>query len=145
MLFFNKQLRTEEKIIAELSKKIKKAETVYMHNEGNAEVYELPGGFWISFDVVTNKLEITNGGKKILDLDCKYYGYDDGYNNKLQAARYNWFSALLDRARKRLEKDEKLRQKTSKLKKARKSILAKKSKSIEQKALEAVLQEIREA
>lgn len=140
MLIFNKQYRTEEKIIAELAKKIKNAEPFFMHIDGNAEVYELPGGMWISFDVVTYKLEVTIGGKRVIELDCKFDA-----NDNMQQARNNWFSVLLNSyARKRLEKIEKARQKVAKMNNAKKSILAKKPKTVEQKILEQALQKIKE-
>lgn len=140
MLIFNKQYRAEEKIIAELAKKIKKAETLFMHIDGNAEVYELPGGMWISFDVVTYKLEVTIGGDRVIDFDCKFDS-----NDEMQQVRNNWFSGLLNNyARKCFEKIEKAKQKSSGLNKARKSILAKKAKTTEQKILERALQQIKE-
>jgi len=140
MLIFNKQYRAEEKIIAELAKKIKKAETLFMHTDGNAEVYELPGGMWISFNVVTYKIEVTIGGNHVIDFDCLFDS-----NEEMQHVRNKWFSVLLnDYARKRLEKIEKSKQKSTGLNKARKLILAKKSKTEEQKILEQALQQIKE-
>ena len=53
-------------------------------------------------------------GKEILSLDCEY---DDA--DRMQQARFNWFSGVLADARKRYEKDtgkEKMRKATAKIK-----------------------------
>lgn len=144
MLFFNTQYRDEQKIIDELAKKIKKAETFYMHPEDkNKEVYELPGGLWISFDVVTYDLEVTIGGKPEFRLNCKYDNYD-----KLQTARSNAFSSLLDKARKRLAKEDKKREKSqkrqAKYKRATNLLNAKKKANTEHRILQTTLKRIKE-
>jgi len=112
MLIFNKQYRDEEKIISALAKKIKKSKTIKGHHKINQEIYELDN-LVIDLDVTTYTLSVSSNNKKIIDLNCQYDTYD-----RLQQVRYDWFSYLLDLARKRciknFEKDEKNNEKLKK-------------------------------
>ena len=112
---FSKQFRTEEKIFSELTKKIKESEKITQSWDGLAEVYKLD----------TCKIEFISAepaelfvydksGKRILSLDC---GYSD--TDRMQRARFRWFSGLLEDVRKRYEKytgKEKMRKATAKIK-----------------------------
>ena len=114
ILIFNKQFRTEEKIISELMKKIKKSATVNKSYEGNTEKYEFDN-LDVFFDIIDRKVVVTNKmGDKIMSMDCNYDAYDE-----MQIVRANWFSELLDKARARdedKEKDKKMRMATAKVK-----------------------------
>ena len=113
ILIFNKQFRTEEKIISELMKKIKKSATVNKSCEGNTEKYEFDN-LDVFFGLIDRKVVVTNKmGDKIMSMDCNYDAYDE-----MQKARANWFSELLDKARARedKEKDKKMRMATANVK-----------------------------
>ena len=113
ILIFNKQFRTEEKIISELMKKIKKSATVNRSYEGNTEKYELDN-LDVFFDIIDRKVVVTNKmGDKIMSMDCNYDAYDE-----MQKARANWFTELLDKARacENKEKDKKMRMATANVK-----------------------------
>lgn len=113
ILIFNKQFRTEEKIISELMKKIKKSATVNRSYEGNTEKYELDN-LDVFFDIIDRKVVVTNKmGDKIMSMDCNYDAYDE-----MQIARANWFTELLDKARayENKEKDKKMRMATANVK-----------------------------
>ena len=110
MLFGNKQLRIEEKMIGDLHKKIKKSEGFSVEAEKNKEIYHLDT-IDIVFDIVARTLVVTDkSGEVIVDIDCKF----DSYSNE-QKKRFSLFGALLDAARKRDDK-EKLKNGISKVK-----------------------------
>ena len=110
ILIFNKQFRTEEKIISELMKKIKKSATVNKSYEGNTEKYEFDN-LDVFFDIIDRKVVVTNKmGDEIMSMDCHYDAYDE-----MQEVRSNWFSELLNKARVK-EKDKKMRMATAKKK-----------------------------
>lgn len=109
---FSKQFRTEEKIFSELAKKIKESKKITQSRDGLAEVYKLDT---IRIEFISAKILVYDkSGKEILSLNCKY---DDA--DRMQQARYNWFSGVLADARKRYEKDtgkEKMRRAAAKIK-----------------------------
>ena len=110
ILIFNKQFRTEEKIISELMKKIKKSATVNKSYEGNTEKYEFDN-LDVFFDIIDRKVVVTNKmGDEIMSMDCHYDAYDE-----MQEVRSNWFSELLNKARAK-EKYKKMRMATAKKK-----------------------------
>ena len=110
ILIFNKKFRTEEKIISELMKKIKKSATVNKSYEGNTEKYEFDN-LDVFFDIIDRKVVVTNKmGDEIRSMDCHYDAYDE-----MQEVRSNWFSELLNKARVK-EKDKKMRMATAKKK-----------------------------
>lgn len=117
MLIFNKQFRTEEKIISVLIKRIKKSNKIDFSFFKNTEVFKLDN-ITIYFDVVERELLVKdNADKKILSMDCHYDAY-----NEMQTARYNWFSELLGVAKdcygKAIKQKEKLKAASEKLKPA---------------------------
>ena len=110
ILIFNKQFRTEEKIISELVKKIKKSAKFNKSYEGNTEKYELDN-LDVFFDIIDRKVVVTNKmGDEIMSMDCHYDAYDE-----MQEVRSNWFSELLNKARAK-EKYKKMRMATAKKK-----------------------------
>ena len=110
ILIFNKQFRTEEKIISELVKKIKKSAKFNKSYEGNTEKYEFDN-LDVFFDIIDRKVVVTNKmGDEIMSMDCHYDAYDE-----MQEVRSNWFSELLNKARAK-EKYKKMRMATAKKK-----------------------------
>ena len=119
LMIFNKQFRTEEKIISELIKKIKKSKKIVMSYVGNAEVYELDT-IDISFDTVKHELLVEDkSGKKIMSLDCNY-----DMHNEMQQARSNWFHEVLNKSRERYDKESAALEKQEKWKKSNKKATA---------------------
>lgn len=101
MLIFNKEFRTEEKIISALIKKIAKSATVSVNYNGNVEKYEFDT-FDVSFDVPDRKILVTDKvGDQIMSMDCHYDAYDE-----MQEVRSNWFHQTLENARRRHGKEQ---------------------------------------
>ncbi len=124
MLIFNKQFRAEEKVINELRKKIKKTENFdrldgifdRLDSKDNCEKYVLDN-ITISFNVLDGDLTVTDkNNNEIVTINC---GFKD---EPLQQARYNWFSDLLDFARKRFEEKEMKMAKIEEMQKAKNAV-----------------------
>ena len=124
MLIFNKQFRAEEKVINELRKKIKKTENFdrldgifdRLDSKDNCEKYVLDN-ITISFNVLDGDLTVTDkNNNEIVTINC---GFKD---EPLQQARYNWFSDLLDFARKRFEEKEMKMAKIKEIQKAKNAV-----------------------
>ena len=116
MLIFNKQFRAEEKVINELRKKIKKTENFDRLDKGNCEKYVLDN-ITISFNVLDGDLTVTDkNNNEIVTINC---GFKD---EPLQQARNNWFSDLLDFARKRFEEKEMKMAKIKEIQKAKNAV-----------------------
>ena len=119
LLFLNKQFRTEEKIVSELIKKIKKSKTIHQNVVGNKEIYSLDG-FDICFETTDCKFVVTDkDDKKIVAMDC-HYDPDD----EMQEARANWFYELENVARECYDKKMSAREKQSKWKRGTNAVSA---------------------
>lgn len=142
LLIFNKQFRTEEKIISELIKKIKKSKVIVLSYIGDAEVYALDN-IDISLDVVKHELVVTDkSDKNIVTMDCNYDAFDEK-----QQARSDWFSEVLEQARDRYGKELNLIKKQEKFKNANQKVLMvnnlKKKQQAEQNAMVEALGKIK--
>jgi len=120
-LIFNKEFRETEKTMSILyskAKKSEKLERVYEKDEKNEEweVFKLDT-MDVCFYLPERKLVVKDkAGKKIIELDCHYDGY-----NELQDAKSNQFSALLQAVRKLYDKrveSQKMKDATAQAKKA---------------------------
>lgn len=145
-LIFNKQYRTEEKLISELAKKIKKSLSFKSYDAGdkdNEEIYELDSVF-IGFDITNHKITVSDkAGNEIVSLDCKYNAYDE-----FQQARGKWFHYLLcGVARKRKKQEEEKQKKLEAMQKATKALdVATKTKEkqlLQQQVIQDALDKIR--
>ena len=101
MLIFNKQFRTEEKIISELAKKIRKSKK-FIKSYKSGEAYELDT-IEIEFFVVSpvEIIVFDKSGETILSMNCDRHAGDE-----MQDVRNRWFSELLERARIRDRKEQ---------------------------------------
>ena len=116
MLFFNKALRIEKKIIDELHKYVRKSAKITCKTEGNKEVYYLDG-IDISFDVKSKMLKAADKqGKEIVAMNCDFT-QDVG-----QQTKFDWFSHLLEFARETYTKKNARVAKKEKMQKAKKDI-----------------------
>lgn len=116
MLFFNKALRTEKKIIDELHKYVRKSKKITSKTDGNKEVYYLDN-IDISFDVKTKVLRATDKrGVEIVAMNCDFTQDLD------QQRKFDWFSHLLNTAREAYDKKEAQKAKIKKMQKAKKNI-----------------------
>jgi len=135
MLIFNKQFRTEEKIISELIKKIKKSEKFVQSWDDLEEVYDLDTikiGF---ISMQPKELKVYDkSGKEILSMGCEYQS-----GNEMQEVRANWFHELLERARKRDQKEKDKKQ----MRKATATIKAKKQSKAKEAAMMKALEQIK--
>ena len=89
-LIFNKQFRAEERLVAELGRKIKKSETFRVSRRGNTETYSLDS-MNIAFDVISHEIIARDkSGKIVFAMDCSYDA-----NDEMQHQRFHWFHHLL--------------------------------------------------
>jgi hypothetical protein len=113
---FNKQYRTEEKIIGTLIKNIKKSKLFVNYAEGNDEVYELDN-MNVRFTIVNKNIIVVTdkSGNEIISMDCTYD------NDEVQSVRANWFHGVIEIARKRQDKEKEKQEKAKKLQEAKKA------------------------
>lgn len=93
VLIFNKQYRQESNLISDLSKKIKKSQSLRKEYKGNNEIYTLDN-IIIDFAITDNTITVKDKKKNVIvALDCKWA------QEELQEARFYMFSNLLNVAR----------------------------------------------
>lgn len=132
-LVFTKQYRAEEKIISELTKKIKKSNSFKYSVVKNTETYELDG-IVIDFTLTQSRKMVVRdkAGEEIYSMNGDYDMLDE-----MQETRFNWFSHLLTVAREREADKQAKKQKTKKLKDAKEALdAAEKAKLKEQQILD---------
>jgi len=135
MLIFNKQFRTEEKIISELVKKIKKSEKFVQSWDGLEEVYELDTIKIGLISAAPKELNVYDkSGKEILSMNCDYIS-----GNEMQEARADWFHELVEKARKRDKKEKDKKQ----MRQATATIKAKKQAEVKEAAMMKALEQIK--
>ena len=134
-LIFNKQFRTEQKIINELMKKVKNTKKVIKSLIGNSEKYELDT-LDITFNVTKPQKFVVadKTGEEIVSMDCEF---QDG--NEIQCVRFNWFSELLKAAREREQKEIYGRVKEDQIMAARRALEAAVKAQKEKEAIEAAM------
>ena len=117
MLIFDKQFRTEKKIISQLKKKTNKSKTIFLSIEGNTETYKLDTCD-IALDAVAKTIKVYDkNGVEIVAMDCHFDQF-----NKWQKARNNWLSKLLKVARDRYVKAAEEKEKQKKLQEAKEGV-----------------------
>lgn len=117
---FNKQYRTEEGIISQLVKNLKKSKIFLKYHENNTEIYELDN-INIRFTYINQSLIVVTdkAGNEIVSMDCTYSNMDE-----VQQVRTNWFHSVLKIARARADQEKQKYEKQKELEQARKEIEA---------------------
>ena len=127
-LIFNKQYRTEEKIINALIKNIKKSKIFVQYYDGELEKYELDT-MDISFEVERNIIKVyAKDGEEIMSMNGTWDVRDE-----MQQARCAWFSEVLNAARRREQHEKNKLSKEKEIQEAKKALeLSMKAKKAQQ-------------